>query len=368
MSTTTQHEPTHGVATESMPALRWHGRRDLRLEEVPRPRPRAGEVLVAVEWCGICGTDLHEYLEGPIFVATDEHPLTGSRAPVTLGHEFAGQVVELGEGVRGLRVGDRVSSDGVWRCRDCWYCRTGDYHRCESIGFIGLASDGAFAPFVVVPEEAAYVLPDSVTNEQGALVEPIAVAVHAVRRSGMAVGDSVAVVGAGPIGLMTIAVARASGAGEIYVVEPSEARKARAFELGATVVLDPASGDAVAEVRRRTAGARGVDVSFECVGLQATLGTSIDVLRKGGTAAVVGVFEQPIQLDMNDVVLSERMVVGCLSHRNDVPRAIALLADGRIDAELLITSRVDLADVIDEGFGELVRNKDRHVKVLVRAA
>jgi (R,R)-butanediol dehydrogenase/meso-butanediol dehydrogenase/diacetyl reductase len=208
-------------------------------------------------------------------------------------------------------------------------------------------------------------LPDSISDQEGALLEPLAVAVHAVRRSGMAAGDGVAIVGAGPIGLVTLAAARAAGAGELLVVERAAARKEKALEIGAHHVIDPGDGEPVAQIRALTPGGLGVDVAFECVGHQVTLNVALNALRKGGTAAIVGVFEEPSSVHFNDLVLSERSLVGCLAYVDDFPRAIALLADGRIDAAPLITSRVTLQEAIAGGFQELVRNRDGHVKILV---
>lgn len=348
-----------------MRALRWHGREDLRVEDVPEPQSRPGHVIIEVAWCGICGTDLHEYLKGPIFIPTEPHPLTGKTPPVTLGHEFSGRIVDVGTGVERLAVGDRVTVDAALRDNEDWYCRQGQYIRSDTMGFVGLAADGGLAPLVQVPEYVVYGLPDEVSDEEGALIEPLAVAVHAVRRSEMRAGDQVAIVGAGPIGLVTLAAARAAGAGATYVVERAAARKQQALDAGASHVIDPADGDPVAQIQALTDGGRGVDVSFECVGNEATLGIAVRALRKGGTAAIVGVFEEPVSLHFNDVVLAERTIVGCLAYVDDFPRAIELLADGRIDAAPFITGRVPLEDVIEQGFLELVANKDRHVKILV---
>ena len=185
-----------------------------------------------------------------------------------------------------------------------------------------------------------HVLPDSITDDQGALLELLSVAVHAVRRSGMAAGDSASIVGAGPIGLVTLAAARAASAGEIFIVERATAGKDKARTGDAHHVVDPADGDPVQQIQALTPGGLGVDVACERVGHAVTLNVALEAIRKGGTAAIVGVLEEPFSVHFNDLVLSERTLVGVLGYVDDSPCAIALLADGRLSADPLITSRV----------------------------
>ena len=222
-----------------MKALRCHAAHDLRLEEVPEPdEPGPAEAIVSVAYCGICGTDLHEYTDGPVMIRPGAHPLTGASPPLTLGHEFSGTVVALNEDVTGVEVGQRVTVDPCWRCDDCYWCARGDYHICKRGGSIGLASDGALAPLVRVQAQGLVPLTDAIDDQTAALIEPLAVGLHAVRRGRVVPGDHVLVVGAGPIGAAVILAARAAGA-SVYVTEPTAKRRELALELGATEAFDP---------------------------------------------------------------------------------------------------------------------------------
>ena len=226
---------------ESMQAAVWHGKKDVRVETVPLPSPPApGWVQVKVEWCGICGSDLHEYLAGPIFIPVNApHPLTGKQGSVILGHEFTGKVVAVGEGVTDVKVGDMVAPDACQHCGECQPCREGRYNVCEKLAFTGLHNDGAFASLVNVPAELCYVLPEGVSAEAGAVMEPLATGFKAVRMAGSILGLNVVVLGAGTIGLGTIMAVRAAGAGKIIVVEMSKARIEKAKECGADVIINP---------------------------------------------------------------------------------------------------------------------------------
>ena len=221
--------------TANMQAAVWHGKKDIRVETVPvPPPPPPGWVQVAVDWCGICGSDLHEYLAGPIFIPADKpHPLTGKQGSVILGHEFSGKVVALGEGVNSVKVGDTVAPDACQHCGECQPCREGRYNVCEKLAFTGLANDGAFARLVNVPANLCFVLPEGVSAEAGAVMEPLATGFKAVRMAGSILGLNVVVLGAGTIGLGTIMAVKAAGAGKIIVLEMSRARIAKAKECGA---------------------------------------------------------------------------------------------------------------------------------------
>lgn len=350
-----------------MKAARWYGREDVRVEEVPEPSPGKGQVKIKVEWCGICGTDLHEYEAGPIFIPTSPHPLTGKTPPVTLGHEFSGTIVELGEGVSGWKEGDRVAADACIVCGKCYYCKNGMYNLCEKLGFNGLAADGGFAEYVIVPTYQLYKLDERMSFEEGALIEPISVGIHAVRKGHLTEGDTVAIVGAGPIGLVTLQAVKAAGATKVYVLQRSEVRRNLAKKLGADVVIDPTTEDAVSIIRELTNGV-GVDIAFECVGLETTLSHAIEVTRKGGKVVVVGIFAGTFNghIPYNDVVIGEKEVIGSIAYKGDFKYAIDLVADGRIKAKDLITKEISLGNIVEEGFEELCRPEGkRHVKILV---
>lgn len=350
----------------TMSAAVWHGRQDIRLERVPRPAaPAPGWAQIRVHWCGICGSDLHEYLAGPVFIPVDEpHPLTGLKGQCILGHEFCGEIVALGEGVAGFATGDRVTADACQHCGECRYCREGKINLCERLAFTGLMNDGAFAEYVNVPANLLYRLPAGFPLEAGALIEPLAVGMHAVRQAGDITGKTLVVVGAGTIGLCTIMCARAAGAGRIIALEMSTARKQKALEVGASLVLDPANCDAVAEVKALTGG-DGADLSIECIGHKQTAKLAIDVLRKAGRCVLVGIFEEPSEFNFFDIVATEKQVVGALAYSGEFAEVIALIDQGRMDVTPLITGRIPLDHIIEQGFEELVHNKDRNVKIIV---
>lgn len=348
-----------------MKAARWHGVKDIRVEDVPEPKPGKGEVKVKVAWTGICGSDLHEYLAGPIFVPVDEdHPLSHDKAPITMGHEYCGTVAELGEGVTGLSVGDRVAIEPIFACGACPACLEGKYNLCDSLGFVGLSGGyGGFAAHSVVPARMVHKMPEGLSMEQGALVEPAAVALHAVRLSRIKAGDKAAVFGAGPIGLLVVESLRVAGASEIHVVEPSEVRRQKALELGATSVIDPTATDAVAEIRDATSG---VHVAFEVTGVPQVLPQCIDATRHEGQVLVVSIWEQEAAFQPNTVVLKERHLQGTIAYRNVYPAVMALMTQGYFNAGQLVTKRIALEDIVAEGFDALVAEKS-HVKILVEA-
>ncbi|SFL08895.1 (R,R)-butanediol dehydrogenase / meso-butanediol dehydrogenase / diacetyl reductase [Halogranum rubrum] len=355
-----------------MQAARYHGRGDIRVEDIDESELGSGQVRVDVDSCGICGSDLHEYAAGPIFIPEGEpHPISGDVAPVTMGHEYSGTVSDVGDGVTHLAVGDAVVINPILYCGECRQCREGNYHICDSIGFTGLSGgDGGFAENVVVSAEQAVPLVGDVPLEYGALVEPLAVGLHAVRRSGLQAGDSVAVFGSGPIGLSVIQSARAAGAGKIYVSEPRAARRDRAVDCGATDTIDPTETDAVEFITDETGG--GVDVTFEVAGIEPTYKAALQSVRPSGTMTVVSIWEGEVSSHPNNIVLGERTITGTLAYLGG-PRAdeeygmvIDMLADGTLDPEPLITDRIGLDDIVDDGFESLLDDQSDQVKILVK--
>jgi (R,R)-butanediol dehydrogenase/meso-butanediol dehydrogenase/diacetyl reductase len=343
-----------------MKALRWYGRKDLRYDDIPEPSPDPGQLKVKVSLAGICGTDLKEYEAGPGMIAVD-------KAPLVLGHEFAGKVVAVGKGVTNFKVGERVTGVGYWFCGECYYCKRGMYNLCLNGGFTGLTVDGCMAEYAVVPSYAVYKLPDSVSDELGALVEPLAVALHAVRQGNVRLGDRVAIVGDGTIGLCTLLAARAAGASEVYVVSKHRGRGEIALSMGATAVINPDDGDPVKQVASLTEGI-GVDVSFECVGHPDTPQLAVDLARKGGTTVIVGVFEKPSSFHFQSVMFYQRTIVGSPIYVHEAKTAITLLADKRIDPRRLITAKVPLKDAVEMGFEKLIKDKEHEVKILLQIA
>ncbi len=347
-----------------MKAAVYYGNRDLRIEDVAEPSVRPGTVKVAVEWCGICGTDLHEFEDGPIFVPTTPHPLSGETAPLVMGHEFAGVVAEIGDGVSGFSVGDRVVVEPYIVCGECEFCRSNRYNLCTKFGFIGLSGQGGgFSEYVVAPAERVYALGE-LSTKVGALVEPLAVGLHAVRRSGIVAGQTAAVYGSGPIGLVTIACLRAIGVEEVVAVEMSEIRKKKAVDAGATLVLDPSVDDVPTILRERTDGL-GAHVSFECVGASPALQSALDGTRNGGTVVNVSIWGRKAEIDMFGLVMRELHLIGSSAYCNNHAEVIQLLQEGKIQAEQFITGEIDVEEIKESGFRALLEHKDENVKILV---
>ena len=263
-----------------------------------------------------------------------------------------------------VREGDRVVVEPFDVCGECVACRAGRYNVCRRLGFIGLDGDqGGFAERAVVAERRVHAI-GSLSTEQGALIEPLAVGYHAAKLSGLQQGMTAAVFGSGPIGLVTAAALRAIGAGQVIVVEPAEARKVKAPGAGADHVLDPTEVDVPEAIRELTDGA-GADVTFECAGLDPVLAAAVSSTRPGGTCVNVSIWGHAASFDMNSLVLSEITLLGSLAYANRHPDVIGLVQDGVVDVEQFITGRIPVDDIVHRGFTELIEHKETNVKILV---
>lgn len=351
-----------------MKALRYYGRRDMRLDQVAEPQAGSNEVKVEVGFCGICGSDVHGYLEGLAIAPVDKpHLQTGRMVPITSGHEFSGVIAQLGAGVTGMAVGDRVVIRPTLPCYRCYYCRQGKHIQCSVLGTIGAVADGAFARYVVVRDDCIVSLPSNVTFEAGAYAEPLACAVRAVNRSGLSVGDTVAVVGAGPIGLLTLQTALAGGASAAYVFEIAAYRRAIAEKVGATAVFDPRNTGASRQFSAMSRGRRA-DVAFECSGTRQGMLLADSLTGRGGTIVSVGVIGEPVEFSFLNLFLREKTIVPSQGYVNhEFEAAVRLLAAGRIQTDPLLTSRkLHLDDVLNAGFDELIsERRHEHCKILV---
>lgn len=349
-----------------MKAARWYNAKDIRVEQIEEPSVKAGQVKIKVAWTGICGSDLHEYAAGPIFIPVDNpHPVSKEVAPVVMGHEFSGTVAEVGEGVTSVKVGDPVVVEPILACGTCPACLKGKYNVCSSLGFHGLAGGGGgFAEYTVVEERWVHKMPEGLSLEQGALAEPAAVALHAVRMSKLKAGDTAVVFGVGPIGLLVIEALKVAGASQIYAVELSKERGEKALELGATAVINPAEEDAVAKIQELTNG--GVDVAFEVTGVPVVLQQAINSTKFEGETIIVSIWEKEASIQPNTVVLSERTVKGIIAYRDIFPAVLDLMTKGFFRAEDLVTKRITLDEVVTEGFETLVNDKQQ-IKILVEA-
>lgn len=349
-----------------MKAARYYDRQDIRIEDIPEPELIPGTVAIDVAWCGICGTDLHEYLEGPIFIPPQgsPHPISGEEAPVTMGHEFSGTITALGEGVTDLEVGQNVVVEPYIIGDDVKVGPGHDYQLSPDMNFIGLGGrGGGLAQKIVVQRRWVHPIGD-IPLDQAALIEPLSVAHHAFVRSGGKQGQTALVGGAGPIGLLTAAVLKAEGL-TVYISELSETRKQKARETGvADEVFDPREVDVAQQVRDLTDGA-GTDLGFECSSVPVVLDTLIDAVRPGGVIVNVSIWGYKPEVDMPKLVLKEIDLRGTIGYSNDHPATIELVSSGKLDLSQFITARIPLAGLIDEGFDQLINNNEQHVKILV---
>lgn len=349
-----------------MKASRFYGRGDIRVDDIPEPETQPGTVKIKVEWTGICGTDLHEYEDGPIFCPSPghPHPLSGESVPVVLGHELAGIAAEVADDVTHIKVGDKVAVDPIYSCGECAPCKEGFYNLCYSAGYVGLSGrGGGFAEYVVVQADRVHLLGD-VPTDIGALVEPLSVAHHAVTRSGAKAGDTVVVFGAGPIGLFVISILKAKGVERVISVEMSSIRKEKAAKAGATLVLDPSEDNVVERVMQETGGI-GADVAFECVGVNPALDSAISCLRFHGTLLNVAIWGHKAEVDMLQLLMKEIRLTGSFAYCNDHAPVVELLKAGKLDVADFITGRIAVEDVYEKGFRELIDNKEENVKIIV---
>ncbi|MEU4516419.1 2,3-butanediol dehydrogenase [Nonomuraea wenchangensis] len=343
-----------------MRAAVWHGARDVRVEDVPVRPPGPGEVTIEVAYCGICGSDLHEYADGPHAVPVgDPHPESGVAAPLVLGHEFCGTVSETGDGVTGLVPGDRVAVEPHYRCGRCPRCLAGEYNICRHFGFAGLMGHGGLAERATVPAYMLHRLPEEVSLEQAAVFEPAAVALHAVRRAAIRPGESVAVLGLGPIGLLVTRFAARHAArhgGRVVAADRSAARRELALRLGASATGADLAG---------LVGDEGADVTFEAVGSQDTLRASLAATRRGGRVMFLGL-TGAVTLDAFALVNAEQTIMTSVGYRDVHPELIRMVAEEGEDLSAVVTSVIPLEHVVRDGFEALLRGPEQEVKVLVR--
>jgi L-iditol 2-dehydrogenase len=337
--------------------LREYGR--LVYEDVPEPVLAADEVLVRVAACGICGSDVHG-LDGS----------TGRRQPpLIMGHEAAGTIADVGPSVKGWANGDRVTFDSTIYRLDDWYTRRGLYNLSDGRMVLGVSPGeyrrhGAFAEYVPVPQHILYRVPGSVSFEQAAMVEPVAVALHAVSLTPLAVGDTAVVVGAGMIGLCLVQALRSAGCARVIVVDPEPSRRDLARALGADASLDPAVSDAVREVAAATEG-RGADASFEAVGLPDAVRTAIAVVRRGATVTLVGNLSPSAELPLQAVVTRQLRLQGSCSIAGEYPAALALIERGLVNVDAMRSAVAPLAEGA-AWFDRLYRREPGLMKVILK--
>jgi L-iditol 2-dehydrogenase len=331
--------------------------RQIRLREIPIPSIGLEDVLVRTKSVGICGSDFHYWKTGTIGSFT-------IREPQILGHELSGEVAEIGKNVTNLKVGDRVIVEPGAPCRKCRFCKIGRYNLCSTKRFMSdPPTPGAFAEYVAWPSDLVYKLPDNMSFDEGALVEPFAVGVYAVNRAQVALGDIVMIMGAGPVGQMALQAAINAGASQIYVADIDDWRLERATALGATAAIN-ARGDVFEQIQALT-GANFIDATIEASGSMEATNQAVKITRRGGTIVLLGLYEKTeFTYSLLDVLMKELTVTGSYDYANVFPRSLALMASRKFDANSLITHHLPIEE-IEKGFTIIDKKTDHVLKVLV---
>ena len=353
-----------------MKAVRFHTKRDIRVEDVARPaKPLApDDVLIAPLVVGICGTDLHEYIAGPIVTPAKPHVYTGAVLPQILGHEFSARVLDIGSAVTHVKAGDRISVQPLISPRDDYFGRRGLFHLSEKMGCVGLSWEwGGMGEQAVVKGYNAVAVPDSVSDRQAAMIEPAAVALYAVDRGQVQAGSTVLVSGLGPIGALVLLCAKAAGASVLIVSEPNPHRRALAKMLVPdAVIVDPATENPAQIARQLTEEGVGADVAFECVGLERSLNVCADAVRRRGTVVQVGLHMRPAAIDAMLWALKDITVEATWCYPVTIwPRIAGMIGAGLLPVEKIITGVIKPEDVVERGFEALLDPAGRNLKILV---
>jgi len=322
-----------------MKALLLEEYKKLTLTDMPKPEFGSREVLVQIKACGICGSDIHGF-DGS----------SGRRVPpLIMGHEASGIVAETGPQVTTAKKGDRITFDSMVSCGNCYFCERNQMNLCENRRVLGVSCEdyrqhGCFAEYAVVPEHIIYQIPDNLSFEHAAMIEPVSVAVHAVKRTPIAKGNTAAVIGSGMIGLLVIQALKAAGCSKIIAVDLAEEKLNLAKELGATLGINPETNDALQIIREETEG-HGADVTMEVVGATATVNTAIEATRKGGSVTLVGNLAPEVDFPLQSVVTRELSIYGSCASNGEYPECIDLLARDIIKVDALISAK----DALEEG-------------------
>lgn len=336
-----------------MKALQYFGPQDLRFVDLPDPQIGPDDVLLRIKTVGICGTDLHIY-NGGMTVPT----------PLTLGHEFVGDVVQVGANVTAIRVGDRAVAEHVIGCGTCQFCQQGKKNICKTPVVIGLHKPGALAEYLAIPAELVYPLPPELSYDEGVLVEPLSIAVYAVRKAGVDVGDIVAVVGQGPIGLFVDQISKAAG-GTLIGIDKHTNRLEYAVNnefIYAGVNFTDADYQ---QKFHQVANANGADIVFEAVGSDSSAELALELARPGGKVVVLGVFEHNVQINMMQIVRKELQVQGSWTCLFSFDQTINLLKSKRINVNGLITHRYDFANA-PQAFIDATHDKANRIKSIIQ--
>lgn len=345
-----------------MRAAVFHGRQDLRLEDVPEPTTGPGEVKLRVLYNGICGSDLHEYYDGPITTRVDNpHPLTGIVNPVIMGHELCGEVVDLDDSIKDLNIGDRVAVEPVETCGHCLFCTSGQYNHCGLLAFHGYnRNGGGLSQFTTVKRSMAHKLPKSLTPMQGALVEPMAIAWRTAERCRVESGQTVVIHGGGPIGIGVYFTLRQRGV-RVLMTDPMPARREVLTKLGVEVVLDPTAGDVVSAIKDLTRG-RGAAASIDAAGVPAAFQAALAGTAVDGNVVVVAIHTRPLTIDPMQILMSEARITGVALSCNAFPSVIEQMSAGTYPSEGWVET-IPFNKLISDGFERLHRQEG--TKILV---
>jgi (R,R)-butanediol dehydrogenase / meso-butanediol dehydrogenase / diacetyl reductase len=342
-----------------MRAAVYHGTADVRVEDVSAPgEPAADEILIEVTRAAICGTDAAEYAHGPSMIPLHRpHPATGHVGPMILGHEFAGRIAAVGDGVNGLRVGDRVACGAGVSCGRCEWCKAGRTNLCASYYTLGLNVAGGLAEAVVSPAAVCHVVPDSVDDESAAMAQPLAVAIHALERGGVRDGQTLAVIGVGGIGSFVVGAAAARGLNRLIAIDVDPRRLAAARSLGADEVIDVREGKVAETVREVTDGV-GADVVIECSGAPESPTSAIHAARRGGRVVILGLQQSPPPVDLYDAALREVDLATTVAHvcDSDLQAALAVLSETAL-AQHVLDQVIPVGEIVEQGLIPLAEGR-----------
>jgi L-iditol 2-dehydrogenase len=325
------------------------------VKEVDIPEIRANEVLIKVKAAGICGSDLHTY--------KGLHPFR--KPPVIIGHELSGEVVKVGDTVTKFQVGDRVTVEPQTGCGACEHCLTGNVNYCDNRGAPGIGNwYGAMAEYFAAPEQTVFKLPDSMDYEQGVLVEPFAVGVHAVRKANIGIGDKVAILGAGPIGLLAMAAAKAAGATTLLVTDVMDYALESSLKMGATHTLNIMNKSEWMEEAKTLIGG-SFDKVLVAAGVPGIIDQALALLRKGGRVVTIAMFHGDQTFNIHNLQNQEKEIIGCMTYtREDTITAIDMIAAGVVNKSVIITHRLSPEQAAD-GFRIVDKKEESSLKVLV---
>jgi len=320
-------------------------------EDLEKPTIASDEVLIKVKYCGICGSDIESYKTGAL-----------EKPGIIIGHEFSGEVIEIGEEVKGWSLGDGVAVNPSLPCNNCYWCNHNQENMCKWASALGTTFNGAMAEFVKVNAERLIKLPNGVSLEEGALLEPLAVALYAVEQSKFIVGDNATVIGAGSIGLSTIQILHAAGASDIFVLEPVESKQNLAVEFGATEVFNP---NKWGKINRKT-NRIGPEYVFDCVGLPETISTSLQLVKRGGMITVIGLYTEPFEIQgFMSLMLKNITMRGVYGYVQDTfDTALKLIQTHKVNVRPLISRTIKI-DQVPELFTDLANRTHEDIKVLV---